>query len=44
MKPATSGLGTVENFLRRADLHDAPGIDHGDPVGQRQRSSRSCVT
>ena len=26
----------MEDFLRRAGLHDAAGIDHSDAVGQRQ--------
>ena len=27
----------MEDFLRRADLDDAPGVDHRDTVGERQR-------
>ena len=27
----------MEDLLRRADLDDAPGVDHRDPVGERQR-------
>jgi hypothetical protein len=34
----------LKDRLRRIDLHDAPGIDHGDAIGERQRFSRSCVT
>ena len=27
----------LKDLLRRAELDDAAGVDHGDPVGERQR-------